>query len=86
MKTHKTSECSSCGAKIIWAETTLKKKMPVNAVPHNGGNIYLVHRGDDRPPLAMQAKFRRPDDDEVPRYRAHFVTCPNASKHRKPRK
>ena len=86
MKEHKTSKCSSCGADIIWSETLLHKKMPVNAAPYKGGNIYLVHRGDSRPPLAMHAKFKRPDEEEVPRYRAHFVTCPNASKHRKPRK
>lgn len=82
MKSHKTTKCGSCGAEIIWSITQTNKRMPVNATPTQHGNIYLVHRGDSTPPLAVHAKFSRPVG-EVPKYKSHFATCPNASKHRK---
>jgi hypothetical protein len=74
----KTRECGSCGAKIIWAVTVNDKRMPVDAEPNEKGNIELIDRGfiaaivHSQPPLAAETL-----------YTSHFVTCPNAEKHRK---
>lgn len=83
MTGHKTAKCSTCPATVIWAETEKGKRMPVDAKPVANGNIYLVHRGPRKTPLAVHAKFDRIDGQKIPKYRAHFATCPNASKHRR---
>lgn len=52
--------------------------MPVDAEPNEKGNIELIDRGfiaaivHSQPPLAAETL-----------YTSHFVTCPNAEKHRK---
>lgn len=81
MKTHKVSKCQSCGAEIIWAMTQTNKRTLVDAKPVPNGNIYLVHRGPDQPPLAVHAKFSRPVG-EVPKYRSHFASCRDRHKWR----
>ena len=80
---HKATKCSSCPAIVIWAETEKGKRMPVDAKPVPNGNIYLVHRGQRKAPLAVHAKFDRIDGQKIPKYRAHFASCPNASRHRR---
>lgn len=80
---HKTAKCSSCPAIVIWAETEKGSRMPVDAKPVPNGNIYLVHRGPRKAPLAVHAKFDRIDGQKIPKYRAHFASCPNASRHRR---
>lgn len=83
MTSHKTAKCSSCPASVIWAETEKGRPIPVDAKPVANGNIYLVHRGPRKAPLAVHAKFDRIDGQKIPKYRAHFASCPNASRHRR---
>jgi hypothetical protein len=73
------SSCSSCGASIIWAETAKGKRMPVDARPSEGGNILL----EQRPGLAPLVDVRS-GVVEGGRF-SHFATCPQASKHRRPK-
>jgi hypothetical protein len=73
--------CRSCGAPVWWLEhTTTGKRSPVDPEPHPAGNI--VREG------ALNTKYRvlhageEPAEGE-PRYRAHWVTCPMAARHRR---
>jgi hypothetical protein len=60
--------------------------MPVDLDPHPEGNVRLV----DRPGTAPSAVVLRVEDLTRSRalgehlYRSHFVTCPNAARHRRP--
>lgn len=63
--------CDSCGAAIVWAETTEKKRMPLDAAPER--RMLVVHTPGG------------PHAQVVVVYRSHFATCPNADQHRKPR-
>jgi hypothetical protein len=73
------SNCRSCHAAIIWTETEKGKKMPVDAEPALNGNIDLWTSGDK-----VTAAYTAMDAG-TKRYISHFVTCPNADKHRKPK-
>lgn len=81
MSDYKTETCRSCPAVIVWAVTERGKAMPVDAVPCAAGNVALVAR-EGRAPLAkvlgVAARFGRTD-----LHTSHFVTCPNASQHRR---
>jgi hypothetical protein len=70
--------CRSCPAVIEWYTMDSGKKMPVDKDPHPDGNlVYDTVR--DRMHVA-------PVGSAPVMYRSHFVTCPNAGKHRgKPR-
>lgn len=70
------SRCRSCNAPIRWELTAAGKKIPLDPEPPAfGGN--LVFRDDGRVVSDHGAPAY------LPRYRTHFVTCPNASKHRR---
>lgn len=80
-----TSECSSCKAPIIWAVTKQLRKIPVDAEPvdaNNGGGNILLDPGD--PPWATVVTNPALLFGKTV-YRSHFVTCPWAERHRKPR-
>jgi hypothetical protein len=69
------SKCRSCGAPLLWAQTTAGKNMPLDAAPTANGNIELRHG---------LARYVTPDANATtPRYTSHFATCPNAGQHRK---
>lgn len=74
-----TATCGSCGADIIWAESTSTgRTAPIDADPHPDGNILL--RGD-----GTYTVIPTPEQKEaivVPLHLNHFVTCPNADSHR----
>ncbi len=74
--------CRSCGATIQWVETVTGKKMPLDAEPHEDGNIALLPAGAMvlTKDLAEQGK-----KIGSKRYRSHFATCPSADQHRKPK-
>ncbi len=61
--------CRSCGALVLWAQTTIGKRIPLDRQPTPTGNIILLDgvasyiTGD--PPL------------DTPRYVSHFATCPH---------
>lgn len=66
--------CRSCGASIFWAWTKKGKRMPIDAEPNHLGNISLQ---------GTTVRFVTPDANTLgQRYVSHFVTCPNADKHR----
>jgi hypothetical protein len=83
--------CRSCGAEIEWAITPNGKRIPLDKLPVEDGNI-LVSMRTDLPPLAIAQTQK---EIEVLRsqavhtgqphtlFKSHFATCPNANKHRK---
>lgn len=75
-------KCKSCGTSIIWVRTTTGKSMPLDADPHEDGNVVLMPAGAMvlTKELAEQGK-----KIGSTRYRSHFATCPNAARHRSPK-
>lgn len=73
------ANCSSCGAAIIWAKTK-RGRMPVDALPSEGGNVALEDDGRSVTAIVYAAK-QRPQFGVF--YKSHFATCPNAEKHRR---
>lgn len=69
--------CRSCNAAIIWTTSAKGKPMPVDFETRLGGNIILHDNGRD-----LRALYA-PADPTVKRYISHFVSCPQATKHRK---
>ena len=67
------AKCKSCGADIYWINTTRGNKMPVNA----------------KATTIMACKGSLTDEnsrwDMISGHESHFVTCPNADQHRRPR-
>jgi len=78
-------QCRSCRAAIIWAETITGRRMPLDKTPTPEGNIVLGIR-HQQPPLALvktkQALVNLHAKGEL-LYTSHFVTCPQASQHRR---
>jgi hypothetical protein len=75
------STCSSCGAAILWTQTSTGRAMPVDAEPSEKGNIYL-QREPGPPIIAIYVSNKVPHDFK-PLYLSHFATCPDAKKHRR---
>ena len=75
------SVCRSCGAPIRWVETDRDRRMPLDPEAHLEGNLVVVVEGGRTIARMFQPLF----DVDAERYRSHFVTCPNADQHRKPR-
>lgn len=72
--------CSSCHAPVRWETTVRGKPIPLDPTPVAGAHLFIREDGkvaDDRTYPAL---------DDEPRYETHFVTCPNASEHRRGRK
>lgn len=63
--------CRSCGASILWVETSTGKRMPLDFDPERR---FVIEAGAEQ----MRARLRNT-------YVSHFATCPNADQHRKPR-
>jgi hypothetical protein len=77
------SRCSSCKAEIVWAWSG-KKPMPIDADPVLDGNVELANpEGDELIAKVWGTAHVWPDD--MPRYRSHFATCPDAERYRRPR-
>jgi hypothetical protein len=74
------THCSSCGAEIIWAITERGARMPLDPIPAATGNIQLVGERAYMFSMAQLSKFS--DEDKAGLRQTHFVTCPNASRHR----
>ena len=73
------SMCKSCGAEIRWIKSANLRNMPVDADPVEDGNLQVDwERGDAH-------VLPRHSDYSGPRYNSHFLTCPNAKQHRKPK-
>lgn len=88
------SACRGCGAPIRWAVTEGGNRIPLDAEPDEAGNCIIIAKSvpgsSALTPVvrvlggSQEAIFGGPDPDE-PRYRAHFVTCPDADSFRKRR-
>lgn len=70
------SNCRSCGAAVLWAQTENGKVMPVDPAPHPDGNLVLTSIGG-----GFQVRVDKAAPGE--KHRSHFVTCPNAEQHRR---
>lgn len=64
--------CRSCGADVIWAQTSKGRHIPLDAVPASDGNILLTDG------------IARVVDPGQGHFVSHFVTCPQAHQWRKP--
>ena len=79
------SRCKGCSAVMIWATTEGGSAIPLNPDPVAGGNIVMTSvpgAGGPDAPSSLRATYVTPDP-AVPRYVAHFTTCPAAKKFRK---
>lgn len=73
--------CKSCNARIYWCKTVKGSKMPIDPTPVQfGGNIVI------RDDVVHVLKKDEPTLPDEKRYRAHFMTCASAKKHRKDKK
>lgn len=68
--------CRTCNAVIEWHKTPAGKNIPVDPDPHPDGNLYM----DDPARMAVGAPGSHPR-----MFRSHFVTCPQAAQHRRPK-
>lgn len=63
-----------CGETIIWCVTSLDKSMPVDVAPVEGGNLRLIPRGRQEPPLAeVVPAAERTSGQKL--HISHFATC-----------
>lgn len=68
------ANCKSCNAVIMWVNTVATgKPMPLDPRKVDGGNVVI----DPKTGLAHVV-----EPDGSPAHVSHFVTCPNAEKHR----
>lgn len=72
------ARCASCGVRIFWARGANGRAMPIDALPHPSGNIWI----DDEGNAHVRAK-----GEEAPagkdRFVSHFSTCEFANQHRR---
>ncbi len=78
------SACRTCQADVVWAVTAAGKRMPVDAEPVPEGNVALVELDGGQVHATVLAEGEALLTDE-PLYLSHFVTCPDADTHRRPR-
>ncbi len=75
--------CRSCGQTIQWVRMESGKSMPIDPLPPtDGGTIWLAKPMDPRDPPDAHV-LRKGQTSNLPLYRSHFMTCPNAQRHRK---
>ena len=80
----KPTKCRSCKAEILWVEfEATGKRMPIDALPADDGNVTVTYRANTQQLFALV--LRRDEDPPENRnlYTSHFVTCPDADKHRR---
>jgi hypothetical protein len=76
------NHCKSCRAEVVWALLAKSgAKIPLDAGVFPDGNIII--RDGKAHVLGPDALAALPPN--TPRFRSHFVTCPNAAQHRKER-
>jgi hypothetical protein len=77
--------CSSCHAHIYWAVTDAGKRMPINVVDDEGGNVFLFRAppGSNQPWRCKVGRQDDPTPQGATRHFSHFATCPHANDHRR---
>lgn len=74
--------CRSCGGAVWWVLTTAEKEMPLDVDPVADGNIEMTRIGRHwRAEVLPQAESLF--DVGRPRWRTHFVSCPQAAQWRR---
>lgn len=83
------SQCRSCGTSVLWCRTTNGRNMPVDALAHEDGNVFVTWGQDDLAGVRLATVLtgdvlvaRRLESPEL-MHRPHFATCPDADKHRR---
>ena len=74
--------CKSCGRPIFFALTAKGRRMPLDADPVAGGNVLVTQDGEDLRAAVVDSASQ---PVTRPLYRSHFVSCPNAARHRRAR-
>ena len=69
--------CKSCGARVFWLLTNVRKRMAIDWDPVRGGNVQIVESGGYREARVVEA------EPGVLRHRAHFASCPAAKELRR---
>lgn len=69
------NNCGSCGAQILWVETSTGKWVPLDPDMVPDGNVEVY---DGVAVVIANSSVGSRD-----RYKSHFATCPNAGQHRK---
>lgn len=78
------STCGSCGARVLWVRhIDTGKPAPLDPSPTSVGNVVLTVDGERYKVLTLDEERELAHD--AARYVLHFVTCPNAKAHRRPR-
>lgn len=74
--------CRSCHAEIVWAITTGGRRIPIDPGSVGNGNIALELIDG-----VLIATFSSAAPASAPSllYVSHFVSCPGAAQHRRPR-
>ncbi len=89
-------KCKSCRATVLWVKMASGADMPLDPEPVAHGNVYQVERRGQQlsayPSFEQSDALRwravsktQPAPDGAQLYTSHFVTCPRAAEHRKPR-
>lgn len=83
------NKCASCGAVIEWRRTEGGKRMPIDVLPSSDGNVCLFECPETGTDMCRVLSAHELKDWNRELYgaltKSHFATCPNASKHRKPK-
>jgi hypothetical protein len=72
------SECRSCRAPILWAQTERGRRIPLDPEPYTGDDsrgLFVIRHDDDCVWVLATTPDAFPGE---PHYRSHFVTCPQA--------
>lgn len=85
MAEYKIGKCSSCGARIRWTQTKNGKWMPLDMHPVpireniESKDTFITSAG-----LVIRAdRVESQEEAHIFGFVSHFVTCPNAAKHRR---
>jgi len=80
------ARCSSCGARLIWAQhSKTKKPAPITADPKDNGNVLVFRSWPEGEPTytllspTLAGLLRKA---EVPLRLNHFADCPYAETHK----
>lgn len=85
--------CGGCPAEIVFAVTRGGRLMPLDPDPRDDGNVEVVGRGANgalvrvlsAEELALTQAGQEGLFEAPPRFVAHFVTCPSATRFRRGR-
>lgn len=80
-----TPVCSKCKKRITWVYTEAGKRMPLDPLPVDDGNIVFAGDGPDRVRVLKDSDQGDLFLQGLQRFKSHFATCPFADQFRNPR-